>query len=154
LASATVENYVKAVYLLSQGDRDRPAETGQLAKAMGVSPGTVTSMFKTLAEAGLASYVPYEGIRLTESGRTLAERIVTRRRLIEEFLCRSLELDPGEVHDDAERMEHVLGDALIARIDQYLHHPCREVRGDATVFPAAGASLAETPFHQPSHSAR
>ena len=45
-----------------------PAATGELAESLGVSPGTVTSMLKTLAESGLARYTPYEGVKLTGQG--------------------------------------------------------------------------------------
>lgn len=123
MASATVENYVKAVYDLSQTHSDKTATTGRLADAMGVSPGTVTSMLKTLSELGLATYMPYEGARLTEEGHRLARRVFRRRSLLKCFLCRSLDLDLDQIADDAERMEHGVSDAVMARIDEYLGHP-------------------------------
>ena len=62
--------------------------TGQIAAALGVLPGTVTSMLKTLDESNLATYTPYEGVRLTPAGRALALRVLRRHRLIEQFLSR------------------------------------------------------------------
>jgi DtxR family Mn-dependent transcriptional regulator len=94
-----------------------------LAQALKVSPGTVTSMFKTLAEAGLAEYRPYEGVCLTPPGRTLALRMLRRHRLIELFLSRTLELSWDQVHEEAENMEHAVSDFLIDRIDDYLGRP-------------------------------
>jgi len=123
LASATVENYVKTVYDLSQTHSDKTATTGRLADAMGVSPGTVTSMLKTLSELGLATYMPYEGARLTEEGYRLARRVYRRRALLKCFLCKSLDLDVDQVAGDAERMEHGVSDAVVARIGEYLGHP-------------------------------
>ena len=58
MASLTVENYVKAIYQIGASNVGGPAATGQLAAALGVSPGTVTSMLKTLSEGGLATYTP------------------------------------------------------------------------------------------------
>jgi DtxR family Mn-dependent transcriptional regulator len=58
MASLTIENYVKTIYQLCLAQAHRPAATGQLAAALGVSPGTVTSMLKTLNESGLAEYTP------------------------------------------------------------------------------------------------
>ena len=69
MPSLTIENYVKTVFQTCAGQGDEPAATGQLAAALGVSPGTVTSMLKTLKESGLAEYTPYEGVRLTVAGR-------------------------------------------------------------------------------------
>ena len=77
MASLTIENYVKAIYQISATQDWRPASTGKLAEALGVSPGTVTSMLKTLSESGLTEYAPYEGARLTEAGRTLALRVAS-----------------------------------------------------------------------------
>jgi len=128
--SLTVENYVKAIFNVGATDAAKPAATGQVATALKVSPGTVTSMLKTLSESGLADYTPYEGVRLTEEGRGLALRILRRHRLIEAFLARSLGLQWEEVHDDAEQMEHVVSDFLLQRIDHYLGYPQFDPHGD------------------------
>jgi DtxR family Mn-dependent transcriptional regulator len=130
LVSLTVENYVKAVFNIAGGNSDRPAATGQVASALKVSPGTVTSMLKTLSENGLASYTPYEGVRLTEAGNRLALKIIRRHRLIELFLTKSLGLAWDEVHNDAEHMEHVVSDFLVERIDERLGRPRFDPHGD------------------------
>ena len=130
MASLTIENYVKAIYQLTPGAGGGAAATGKLAEALGVSPGTVTSMLKTLGESGLAVYVPYEGARLTDAGRILALRVLRRHRLIELFLVRTLDLPWDEVHAEAENMEHAVSDLLIDRIDAYLGHPATDPHGD------------------------
>jgi DtxR family transcriptional regulator, Mn-dependent transcriptional regulator len=130
LVSLTVENYVKAVFNITAGGTQRAAATGQVAAALSVSPGTVTSMLKTLNENGLASYTPYEGVRLTDAGSRLALRIIRRHRLIELFLTQSLDLTWDEVHNDAEQMEHVATDFLIDRIDERLGRPRFDPHGD------------------------
>jgi DtxR family Mn-dependent transcriptional regulator len=91
MPSLTVENYLKAILQLAISTGVAQVATGQLATALEVAPGSVTSMLKTLAEAGLIDYTPYEGARLTESGRTLALRMLRRHRLIELFLVRTLD---------------------------------------------------------------
>ena len=85
MASLTVENYVKAIFKICRQNGNRLATTGRLASALDVSPGTVTSMLKALSESGLATYTPYEGAQLTESGLELALEILRRHRLIEWF---------------------------------------------------------------------
>src|SRR5262245_44365242 len=104
VASLTIENYVKAIYQIAAVQDWRAAAAGQPADALAAAPGTVTSMLKTLSESGLAQYVPYEGARLTDAGRTLALRVVRRHRLIELFLVRTLNLTWDEVHAEAENM--------------------------------------------------
>ncbi|MCA9099912.1 MAG: metal-dependent transcriptional regulator [Pirellulales bacterium] len=130
MATLTVENYVKAIYQICAEPDGDTAATGQLASALGVSPGTVTSMLKTLGESGLATYTPYEGVQLTEAGRQLALDIVRRHRLIELFLARTLDLSWAEVHEEAEHLEHAVSDALVDRIDAFLGHPNVDPHGD------------------------
>jgi len=129
LPSLTVENYVKTIYQICLAG-DGQAATGQLAQALGVSPGTVTSMLKTLGESNLVTYTPYEGVRLTQAGEALALRIVRRHRLIELFLVRTLDLTWDEVHEEAENMEHAVSDRLVDRMDAFLGHPVADPHGD------------------------
>jgi len=154
VASLTIENYVKAIYQISASAGGGATATGKLAEALGVSPGTVTSMLKTLGESGLAEYVPYEGARLTESGRMLALRVLRRHRLIELFLVRTLDLPWDEVHAEAENMEHAVSDLLIDRIDVYLGHPATDPHGDpipkadGTVAGSSGRRLSQVEVGQ------
>jgi len=137
--SLTVENYVKAIFQICFAQSGRPAATGQLAAALNVSPGTVTSMLKTLSESGLATYAPYEGVRLTPAGNALALRVVRRHRLIELFLAKTLNLAWDEVHEEAEHMEHAVSDRLVDRIEVYLGYPQFDPHGDP--IPRADGSI-------------
>lgn len=132
LPSSTVENYLKAIYLgegqLPAGQRLLPM--GQLAAALGVAPGTATTMVKALAESGLVDYEPYSGVRLSPAGEKLAALVLRRHRLIELFLVRVMGFGWDEVHDDAEQLEHVVSDRLIDRIDEMLGRPEADPHGD------------------------
>ncbi len=130
MPSLTVENYLKTALLLSMETESEWVSTGELAMAMNVAPGTVTAMLKTLAEAGLANYKPYEGARLTAAGKKLALRMLRRHRLIEQFLADTLNLTWDRVHEEAENMEHAVSDFLVDRIDEYLGHPEYDPHGD------------------------
>jgi DtxR family Mn-dependent transcriptional regulator len=141
MPSLTVENYVKAIFTICSSQRGEPAGTGQLATALGVAPGTVTSMLKTLSESNLATYTPYEGVRLTAAGSALALRVVRRHRLIELFLVKTLALSWDEVHEEAEHMEHAVSDWLIDRIDASLGHPQTDPHGDP--IPSRDGSIAD-----------
>ena len=143
MASLTVENYLKSIFLIaSRGVEGCPVATGELAQALGVSPGTVTGMLKTLSEADLATYTPYEGARLTASGRVLALKVLRRHRLLELFLAQTLRMAWDEVHEEAEHMEHAASDRLIDRIDTFLGCPEVDPHGDP--IPRPDGSVAET----------
>ncbi|MHB8862534.1 MAG: metal-dependent transcriptional regulator [Pirellulaceae bacterium] len=141
MPSLTIENYVKTIYQTCAAQGERAAATGQIATALGVSPGTVTSMLKTLSDGGLAAYTPYEGVQLTDSGLHLALRIVRRHRLIELFLVRTLGFTWDEVHAEAEDMEHAVSDLLVDRIDQFLGFPTADPHGDP--IPTADGRVAD-----------
>jgi len=130
VASLTVENYAKTIYQLSASQDGRPASTGQIAAALGVAPGTVTSMLKTLDAARLATHRLYEGVALTRAGRMLALRVIRRHRLIELFLMKTLGMSWDEVHDEAEHLEHAVSDLLVERIDAFLGRPEVDPHGD------------------------
>ena len=130
MPSLTVENYLKAILQVGQRAGNETVATGRLAEALGVSPGTVTSMLKTLADSKLARYVPYEGVSLTDEGRGLALRMLRRHRLIELFLVKTLGLSWDQVHEEAEHMEHAVSDSLVDAIDAYLGHPVADPHGD------------------------
>jgi DtxR family Mn-dependent transcriptional regulator len=143
LPSSTVENYLKAIYVgethLVGGQKLVPM--GQLAGALGIAPGTATTMVKALAESGLVVYEPYNGVRLTSAGEKLAARVLRRHRLIELFLVQVMGMKWDEVHDDAEQMEHVVSDRLIERIDEMLGRPEFDQHGDP--IPNAEGQLAQ-----------
>ena len=132
LPSSTVENYLKAIY---QGQSTLPAgirlvPMGSVASALGVTPGTATTMVEALAESGLAEYEPYSGVRLTAAGEKLAGLVLRRHRLVELFLVQVMGMSWDEVHDEAEQLEHAVSDRLIDRIDDMLGRPARDPHGD------------------------
>ena len=130
MPSATVEDYIKHIYLVSEKRSTGEVPMGQVAEALGVVPGTATTMVKALSDAGLVQYAPRVGVQLTEPGRKLALHVLRRHRLIEQFLVEVLGFDWSEVHDEAEQMEHVVSDLLLERIDRYLGHPTEDPHGD------------------------
>jgi DtxR family Mn-dependent transcriptional regulator len=131
LASQTVENYLKTIYLAQTALPSKElVPMGQLASALGVVPGTATTMVKTLAESGLVRYEPYAGVRLTPSGDKLASLVLRRHRLIELFLVKVLGMSWADVHDEAEQLEHAVSERLIDRIDEMLGRPAADPHGD------------------------
>jgi DtxR family Mn-dependent transcriptional regulator len=148
LASQTVENYLKAIYMAQRGSSPEHEDEGstlvpmgQLATALGVVPGTATTMVKTLAESGLVHYEPYMGVRLTGAGERLAALVLRRHRLIEQFLVEVLGMNWSEVHDEAERLEHAVSERLIDRIDEMLGRPAVDPHGDPIPGPEGELAL-------------
>ncbi len=159
MPSSTVENYLKQIYLMQLEAPDL-VSMGKLATAMGVVPGTATSMIKTLADSGLVQYEPRGGVRLSHGGEQVALHVLRRHRLVELFLVKVLELDWSEVHAEAEELEHTISDKVLDRIDAYLGNPSVDPHGDpipsakGKVAEVRHASLADCPVEQKFRVAR
>ncbi|RMH12853.1 MAG: metal-dependent transcriptional regulator [Gemmatimonadetes bacterium] len=125
--SRSVEDYLKAVYALTEGGD--PASTSALADHLGVQPASVTGMVKRLAEDGWVEHAPYRGVRLTPSGRTQALRVIRRHRILETYLVERLGYTWDDVHAEAERLEHAASDDLIDRMAAHLEDPSHDPHG-------------------------
>jgi DtxR family Mn-dependent transcriptional regulator len=137
MATSTVENYVKRLYLEQQHSPGELVSMGRLANAMGVVPGTATTMVKALSDSGLVTYEPRGGVKLSRGGEQLALHVLRRHRLVELFLVKVLGLDWSEVHAEAEELEHAISDKVIDRMDALLEHPSVDPHGDP-IPPAKG----------------
>jgi DtxR family transcriptional regulator, Mn-dependent transcriptional regulator len=126
--SQTVEDYLKEIYKL-EVDRGR-ATTSAIAECVGVSPPSVTSMLKKLAELKLVEHERYKGVTLTPAGRKAAVEVIRHHRLLEQYLAETLGMPIDEVHAEADRLEHALSEELEARIDETLGYPTHDPHGD------------------------
>jgi DtxR family Mn-dependent transcriptional regulator len=124
-----VEDYVKVIYSHTEWQA-QPVTTSVLAERLGLAASSVTEMVKKLVASGLVTHVPYGAIELTDSGRSLALRMLRRHRLIETWLARAFGYSWDEVHDEAEVLEHAVSDRMLERIADQLGHPQRDPHGD------------------------
>jgi DtxR family Mn-dependent transcriptional regulator len=125
--SQAVEDYLKTIYEIER-EQDKVATT-VLAEQLGVAPASATGMIKKLAEMDLVAYEPYQGVVLTEAGRRIALEIIRHHRLIELFLAKTLDVPWDQVHAEAHKIEHVLSEDLVERIDTVLGHPTTDPHG-------------------------
>lgn len=152
--SFTEENYLKAIYHLSEQKEGGLVNTSELAEATQTRSPTVTDMLKKLAEKDLIHYQKYQGVRLTETGNQIALKIIRSHRLWEVFLVEKLGFGWDEIHAIAEQLEHIESEELINRLDAYLDFPQFDPHGDP--IPNAAGAMPETktirlsnaPMHQ------
>jgi DtxR family Mn-dependent transcriptional regulator len=116
-----MEDYLKAIYKLQE--RREQVPTSVLADYMRVTPASVTNMCKKLAELKLLAYEPYQGVKFTPTGQKLALEIVRHHRLIELYLAEALGVPWDQVHDEAEKLEHVISEDLEERMAAALGDP-------------------------------
>ena len=143
MASSSVENYLKHIYAAQQARPDGGlVPMGDVAAAVGVTPGSATGMARALGESGLVRYAPRGGVRLTKGGEALARQVLRRHRLVEQFLVEIVGLDWSEVHDEAEVLEHVISDKLLEKIDALLGRPQTDPHGDPIPRPGTADAAA------------
>jgi DtxR family Mn-dependent transcriptional regulator len=114
VVSQSMEDYLKAVYKL--GEQRKPVSTSALADYLGVTPASVTNMCKKLADLNLLIYEPYQGVRFTPAGKKLVLEIVRHHRLLELYLAEALGVPWDRVHEEAEKLEHVISEDLEERM--------------------------------------
>jgi DtxR family Mn-dependent transcriptional regulator len=123
------EDYLKALYQL-HGDQ-RPVPTRDLAQRLGISSPSVSEMVTRLSAQGLVEHDRYRGQQLTREGRKVALELVRHHRLLEMFLVQILDYSWDEVHDEAERLEHVISERMEQRIFELLGRPELDPHGHA-----------------------
>lgn len=130
--SSAVEDYLKTIYALREEaarEGGTTVSTQALAQRLGVAPPSASAMLKKLDALGLAHHEPYRGVQLSAAGEKIALEIVRHHRIIETFLAQVLGLEWDKVHDEAERLEHVLSETLEAKMAEVLGHPTRDPHG-------------------------
>jgi len=141
------QDYLKALYQL-HGDH-QPVPTRDLAQRLGISSPSVSEMVSRLSAQGLVEHDRYRGQQLTREGRKVALELVRHHRLLEMFLVQVLGYSVDEVHDEAERLEHVISERMEQRIFELLGRPELDPHGHA--IPTLGGkvrSLSERPLSE------
>jgi DtxR family Mn-dependent transcriptional regulator len=131
--SRTQQDYIKAIWNLDQ--QGEKAKMTAVADMLVVKPPTVVAMFRQLSKFGLISYNKHDGAKLTVSGLQEAEQLIRKHRLIETFLRTVLKIEEPLLHNEAEKLEHVMSDQLIMKIDEFLNYPSTDPNG--SVIPLA-----------------
>jgi DtxR family Mn-dependent transcriptional regulator len=127
--SRSEQDYLKAIHHLMRREGGERVGTVVLAKWLGISAASVTSMVKKLADQGLVLHSPYQGVALTERGEKAALEMLRHHRLLETFLSERLGVPWHEVHAEADRLEHALSESLEDRLDAALGHPTVDPHG-------------------------
>lgn len=128
MLSFTEENYLKAIYRLSEGG-DKAVLTNEIAETMSTKAASVTDMVKKLSGKNLIEYEKYYGVKITRHGKSEALMVIRKHRLWETFLVEKLNFSWDEVHDVAEQLEHIQSPLLIEKLDEFLGFPTADPHG-------------------------
>jgi DtxR family Mn-dependent transcriptional regulator len=129
MLSFAEENYLKAIYHLSDGGK-RSVSTNAISEALKTKPASVSDMIRKLASKGVIEYQKYHGALISDKGKKDALGIIRKHRLWEVFLVEKLKFNWDEVHEIAEQLEHIRSSLLISRLDEFLGYPQYDPHGD------------------------
>lgn len=115
--SVAVEDYLELIAGLI--DSKGYARVADIAEGLGIAQPSVSNMVRRLDEKGLINYEKYRGMTLTDEGARVAQRIVKRHKLLEEFLD-LLGIDPATAYQDLEGMEHHISSQTLRGIEQLI----------------------------------
>lgn len=140
MKTEAIEDYLKNIYL--SGRNGAKVSLTLLAKKLEVKPASVSGMIKRLEGMNLVKNSKKTGIILTDAGEKIALEVIRHHRLIESFLVEALGVPWNEVHEQAEKWEHMLSEKIEDRIDQMLGYPTHDPHGDP--IPKRDGSVPET----------
>ncbi|MCC6297799.1 MAG: metal-dependent transcriptional regulator [Anaerolineales bacterium] len=126
----SIQDYLKHIYELTDGGA--PASTNALAERLKVKPASVTGMIQKLASSkpALVEYQKHQGVTLTKEGKRAALEVIRHHRLLEAWLVQTLGYSWDEVHEEAEKLEHVISEDFEQRIAAAMGHPLRDPHGE------------------------
>lgn len=129
MQSSTEEDYLKAIYKLSEGNT-LGVSTNSIAEELSTKASSVSDMVRKLSEKELVNYIKYQGTTLSEEGKSVALKVIRKHRLWEVFLVEKLKFGWEEIHEIAEQLEHIRSPKLIDQLDEHLGFPKTDPHGD------------------------
>ncbi len=127
MLSRSAEDYLRALYLLDE--RGKELSITNISEYLGISKPSVSGMMRQLDAAKLVSFGKYSKIKWTRKGMALAKKLTAKHRIVERFLRDKLGMKMSELHEEANRLEHAVSDAVLDRLTKFLGNPCTDPHG-------------------------
>src|SRR4030067_3291496 len=127
MITEAIQDYLKVIYKVEETGEE--ITTNAIAERLQVTQPSVTGMVKKLSEMNLISYTPYQGVRLTEAGRKIALEVIRHRRLLELYLAKAMGYSWDRLHQEAEKLEHVISEEFEDKMAEMLGQPTSDPHG-------------------------
>ena len=126
----SIQDYLKNIYELTENGGI--ASTNALARKLNIRAPSVTGMVQKMASSkpALVEYKKHQGVTLTTEGKRAALEVIRHHRLLEAWLVQTLGYSWDEVHEEAERLEHVISENFESRIAAAMGNPVRDPHGE------------------------
>ena len=125
--TASMEDYLKAIVLLSQGDEE--VTVTKISNLLRVKKPSVTCALIRLSEIGLVTHKKYGLVALTPEGLKIAQDVYHRHKILCHLLVDILGVDTKVAEDDACRMEHFLSPSSLKRLAKFIEFVLNRPKG-------------------------
>jgi DtxR family transcriptional regulator, Mn-dependent transcriptional regulator len=116
--SPKMEDYLEAISFIEE--KKEVARVGEIAKDLGVKSSSVNVMVKMLEKRGLVKHEKYGYIKLTKSGREIAEQVKARHHFLNNFLIKYLGVNHETAAVDACGLEHSLSAETFTQFKKFI----------------------------------
>ena len=127
MITQAIQDYLKIIFKLT--NNGKAVSTNAIAERMQISQASVTGMIKKLSDLKLTIHRPYYGVELTKTGRKIALEIIRHHRLLELYLAEALGYSWDRVHNEAEKLEHVISEEFEDKMAKILGNPTADPHG-------------------------
>ncbi len=121
MTTPTTEEYLEVIYMMNA--EGQTVKGARLAKSLGVSRPTVTATLRRMARDGLITVNAKKDIALTKHGFKTADDLQRRHRIVERWLTDTLGFDWAKSDAEAHRLEHVMSDEVVEKLNEMLGRP-------------------------------
>lgn len=116
--SPTMENYLEAVFLLSE--EGVGVRLSDIAEKVGVTKATANRAMATLSNLKLVRKEHYKEVHLTSEGHTYANTIFHKHTVIKQFFTDVLQIDADIADQEACKIEHVISADSVLAMQQFV----------------------------------
>jgi ABC-type Mn2+/Zn2+ transport system permease subunit/Mn-dependent DtxR family transcriptional regulator len=120
-----IEDILKRTLQLSENGN---VTVEKLSDKLGFSAVAIRRKLPNLKRNGLL-ILNNKTLQLTEEGKNQATRLVRAHRLWETYLVEKMGLTNEQIHEDAEKYEHILTDEMLDELEEKLGFPAHDPHG-------------------------
>ena len=118
-----LEDTLKQAFRLQQREQLSP---DNLLQNLGFNKKILQQQISILRNKG---WLEKDSLALSEEGEEEARRLVRAHRLWETYLANEVGLNSEQIHEDAEKYEHLLTDEILDEVDKALGYPTTDPHG-------------------------
>lgn len=113
--SMSLEDYIEAIYMVLE--KNPVCRVTDITNILGVSKPSIVNALTILKKDKLINQEKYGYIELTEEGRRVAKKLYEKHSAIRRFLISLFELDYKDANEIACKIEHVVPERVIKRME-------------------------------------